>query len=318
MFGHKYFLDTDLLYKRIKITRKQRFSRYLLIFLVSIVVSYSYNLIYIKTKGSIKEKTLIDNINKLKYNYLVLNKKFNNSLYILEYYQSSDKFYRTVLTMDTIPNSFLNLGYGGTKKYEELEYYDNSKLMINSLEQLHLIKNKVLIQSESFRSIQEQTKEWIRELEYLPLISPVNIIIKRGDGIKFREKHPILGTPAWHHGQDFSAPYGTEVYATGAGKIKITGWDRGLGNFIIIEHGYGYETIYGHLSSINIKKESKVKRGDLIGLTGSTGYSTGPHLHYQINLYGKYQNPLYFFNDDLTEDEYYEMIEMLNSQFKIR
>jgi murein DD-endopeptidase MepM/ murein hydrolase activator NlpD len=137
--------------------------------------------------------------------------------------------------------------------------------------------------------------------------------------VKFREVHPVLGTPQWHHGQDFSAPYGTEVFATGAGKVIETGLQKtGFGNFVKIDHGYGFQTIYGHLSQINVTEGMDVKRGDLIGLSGSSGTSSGPHLHYQIDLYGHYKNPLFYFNDDLTEEEYLEMIQTLSSKSKFR
>jgi murein DD-endopeptidase MepM/ murein hydrolase activator NlpD len=318
MFGRKYFLDHDLLYKRIRLTCKQKTLRLFLFLTICAILSWSFNLINNNLKKSIKEIVLTEQIENLKLNYNLLDKEFKNSINILENLQYTDKTYRTILNMDTIEETFLNPGYGGIKKYEELEGYDNSKMMIYSKDQLELIKNKSIVQYESFKSITYQANEWTRELEYLPIISPVNIIIRKGDGIKFRDKHPVLGTPAWHHGQDFSAPYGTEVYATGAGKVKFVGRDKGLGNFIIIEHGYGYESVYGHLSQFKVEQGKYVKRGDLIGLTGSTGYSTGPHLHYQIHLYGKYQNPLYFFNDDLTEDEYIQMIATFNSKFKLR
>jgi len=130
--------------------------------------------------------------------------------------------------------------------------------------------------------------------DYLPLICPVTVTVRRGDGLKFREVHPVLGTPQWHHGQDFSTPYGTEVYATGNGKVIRAGWNiGGHGNYVEIDHGYGYHSSYSHLSKIKVSTGMDVKRGDLIGLSGSSGVSSGPHLHYQIMLYGHYQNPLH-------------------------
>lgn len=316
-FKREYFLDSDLQYKPIKLTKRKKLFRFLIFVILFFVIGSSYNFIYKEINDSPKEKILNENLEELKLKYSILNKRLDNSLEILNNFEISDnKRYRPILNLDTITKDILNQGQGGIKKYDELEGYNNSNLMISTQKQLEFIKSKSHLQYESFKILKYQTDEWIRELEHLPLISPVNIEIRRGDGIKFREKHPILGRPAWHHGQDFSAPFGTEVYATGAGKIKYVGKDRGLGNFITIQHGYGYESMYGHLSSFSVKKGDLVKRGDLIGLTGSTGYSTGPHLHYQINLYGRYQNPLHFFSDNLTEEEYIEMIDTLNSKFK--
>jgi murein DD-endopeptidase MepM/ murein hydrolase activator NlpD len=220
--------------------------------------------------------------------------------------------------MDSIPVSMRNMGSGGVERYEELDGYSNSGLMLTCRKKVNEIKNRATIQFESFKAIEEKKNEWKREMEYLPMISPVNIIYRLGDGMKFRDKHPVLGTPQWHHGQDFSTPYGTDVYATGSGKVIEAGWNSGFGNCIVIDHGYGYRSTYGHLSNIKVTVGLNIKRGDLIGLSGNTGTSTGPHLHYQIDLYGQHKNPLYYFNDDLTEDEYFDMIQTLTAQSKFR
>jgi len=320
MFGKKYFLDEDLQFKIVKPSLKQviiRISMFLLLFLA---VGVLYKFSYFKFKETtIEERVLMKEIEDLKFQYTILNNRFKNSLKTLECLQMTDNnTYRVILGLDSIERTFSNPSIGGIDRYQELRSYENSEMMINSLNLLDLIKNKVAIQQQSYDYIEERTREWIREMAHLPIISPVNTIIKRGDGVKFREKHPILGRPVWHHGQDFIAPYGTEVYATGAGRVKIVGRDEALGNYIVIDHDYGYETYYGHLSAFKVTKGQDVKRGDLIGLTGSTGWSTGPHLHYQINLYGKYQNPLFFFNDDLTEDEYIAMIDTLTARFKLK
>jgi len=150
-------------------------------------------------------------------------------------------------------------------------------------------------------------------LEHLPYIRPVNVTLRLGDGMKFREKHPVLGSPRWHFGQDFCCPIGTEVHATGAGVVAYAGNQRdGFGIKVVIDHGYGYRTIYGHLSEFNVRQGQKVSRGDFIGLSGNTGTSTGPHLHYQIDLFGEHVNPLWYFQDNLTEDEYFMMLEYLS------
>jgi len=108
------------------------------------------------------------------------------------------------------------------------------------------------------------------------------------------------------------------VYATGSGTVIDAGWNGGFGNCVVIDHGYGFRTTYGHLSSIKVSKGLNVKRGDLIGLSGSTGTSSGPHLHYQIDLFGQHKNPLYYFNNDLSEDEYFDMIQTLTSHSSLR
>ncbi len=316
----KYFLDTtDLQYKKVKLAWKVKLFRFTLWFALSIGVALIYGKLFNNIFGSPKEKLLGQEIENLKLQYTFLERQIDNSESILNSLRlSDDNRYRPILDMDSIPESLRNPGYGGVNRFEDLAGYDNTPVMVSLRQRIQNIRNRSTIQYESFKTVVERTKEWEREMEYLPMICPVNVIFKRGDGLKFREIHPVLGTPQWHHGQDFSTPHGTEVYTTGSGRVIDAGWKGGFGNCIVIDHGYGYQSTYGHLSNIKVSVGMNVKRGDLIGLTGSTGTSSGPHLHYQIDLYGKHKNPLHFFNDDLTEDEYFEMIQTLTSRTRFR
>jgi murein DD-endopeptidase MepM/ murein hydrolase activator NlpD len=320
MANHKYFLDySDLQYKKIRLAWKHKLLRLFLWLGASILVTLFYSAIFENIFGSPKEKVLSQDVDNLKLQYSLMGRQITNSVKILNDLELSDaNRYRPILDMDSIPGSFRNPGFGGVNRFQDLEGYNNSNMMISFLTKIEEIRNRTNVQYESFKAIEEKKNEWIREMEYLPMISPVNVIFRRGDGMKFREVHPVLGTPQWHHGQDFSTPYGTEVYATGSGKVIEAGWDGGFGNCVVIDHGYGYQSTYGHLSNIKVTTGLNVKRGDLIGLTGSSGTSSGPHLHYQIDLYGQHRNPLYYFNDDLTEDEYFDMIQTLTSQTKFR
>ena len=151
-------------------------------------------------------------------------------------------------------------------------------------------------------------------MDHFPGYSPVSVKFRLGDGYKFRAIHPVLGTPRMHNGQDFEVPYGTEIYATGDGTVVESGWNSGgFGNHVVIDHGYGYQTVYGHLSAIRVPKGLNVKRGDLIGISGSTGLSSGPHLHYQVEQSGRHANPINFFNNDMSLEEYNEMIQAFES-----
>lgn len=320
MFNHKYFLDlTDLQYKKVRLPWKSKLFRFALWSVAAVATTIIYSSVINGTFGSPKEKELGQEIENLKLKYSIMGMTIDNSLKTLHDLELSDgNRYRPVLDMDSIPNSMRNMGSGGVERYEELDGYYNTGLMVTCLKKVAEIKNRATIQFESFRAIEDKKNEWKREMEYLPMISPVNVIYRLGDGMKFREKHPVLGTPQWHHGQDFSTPYGTNVYATGSGKVIEAGRNSGFGNCIVIDHGYGYRSTYGHLSNIRVTVGLNVKRGDLVGLSGSTGTSTGPHLHYQIDLFGQHKNPLYYFNDDLTEDEYFDMIQTLTAQSKFR
>lgn len=317
---HKYFLDlSDLQFKKVTLHWTHKLFRIGVVIAGSLAITFIYSAIFSSFFDSPKEKVLRQQIESLKLRYSMMERKMDHSVKLLDDLQQSDgNRYRPVLDMDSIPSSIRSMGTGGVDKFEELEGYDNSPLMISCMKKFENIRNRANFQFESYKAIEERETEWQREMEHLPMISPVNVIYKLGDGIKFREKHPVLGTPEWHHGQDFSTPYGTEVFATGSGRVIRAGWEGGFGNCIVIDHGYGYQSTYGHLSNIKVTVGTDIKRGDLIGLTGSSGTSSGPHLHYQIDLFGQFKNPLYFFNNDLSEEEYYVMIKTLTTQAKIR
>jgi len=319
--NRKYFLDpSDLQYKQVRLPWKQKLVRFFLWFSLSLVVSFGYFRAFDWYFGSPKVKQLEQQEDELKFRYSLLYRKFNENFKSVKYFQLSDEIrFRPILNMDTIPSSFKNPGYGGVDRFREFKGLTNGNLIISSREKLEELKNLTTVQDESFKAIGDRTEEWINEFEHIPWICPVDIAYPRGDGIKFREVHPVYGTPRWHFGQDFSCPYGTEVYATGNGKITAAGLSSdGFGNHVVIDHGYGFISIYGHLSKIGVPVGMNVKRGDLIGLSGNSGTSSGPHLHYQVDHYGNHVNPLNFFNDDLSRDEYFKMITQLSSKTKFR
>jgi murein DD-endopeptidase MepM/ murein hydrolase activator NlpD len=317
----KYFLDhNELQYRQVKLPWYKKLIKLFFWLAITIAITVIYGTIFEHFFGSPKEELLNQQIDNLKFQYKLAEKKLDDDFMKMNSLKMSDEIrYRPILEMDSVPESYRNPGYGGIDRFRNLDGYINSGLMKSTRTRIEELKNMINVQDVSFAAIEEKRVEWERMYEYLPMISPVDVTIPLGDGLKFREVHPVTGNPQWHHGQDFSTPYGTEVFATGAGKVIEAGWNRGgFGNFVRIDHGYGYQTIYGHLSSIKVTRGMNVKRGDLIGLTGSSGTSSGPHLHYQIDQYGKHKNPLYYFNDDLTEEEYFDMIQMLTSSTKLR
>jgi len=317
----KYFLDHNKLqYRQVKLPWYKKLLKLFFWLAITIAITVIYGTIFEHFFGSPKEKLLNLQIDNLKFQYKLAEKKLDNAFNTMNSLKMSDEIrYRPILEMDSVPQSYRNPGYGGIDRFRNLDGYINSGLMKSTRTRIEELNNMINVQDVSFAAIEERRAEWERMYEYLPMISPVDVTIPLGDGLKFREVHPVTGNPQWHHGQDFSTPYGTEVFATGAGRVIEAGWNRGgFGNYVRIDHGYGYQTIYGHLSSIKVTSGMNVKRGDLIGLTGSSGTSSGPHLHYQIDQYGKHKNPLYYFNNDLTEEEYFDMIQMLTSSTKLR
>jgi len=284
------------------------------------VVAILYGFIFKSIFGSPKERMLEQQVENIKLEYSLLGKQVENSVKALDDFRvSDDKLYRPILDMDTLPDSYRQAGFGGVDRFSELAGYKNSDLLISFRTRIEEIKSQAKIQNESFKLLEDKTAEWKREMDHMPLISPVDVKFRLGDGFKFREVHPVLGTPRMHYGQDFEVPYGTNVYATGDGKVIEAGWNSGgFGNCVRIDHGYGLQTIYGHLSAIKVTTGMNVKRGDLVGLSGSSGLSSGPHLHYQIEKFGQHVNPINFFNNDISQEEYNEMIQAMESKSKFR
>ena len=196
-------------------------------------------------------------------------------------------------------------GLGGVNRYKNLEGYDNSALITNSAKRIDQITKRLVIQSKSLDEIAKLAEEKEALLKTIPAIQPVqNKDLSRvasGYGMRV---HPILKYRKMHNGMDFTAPPGTPIYATGDGTVTKVGLGSGYGKMVIIEHGFGYKTYYAHMSKYNTKVGRKVKRGEIIGYVGNTGLSSGPHLHYEVWKNGKVVNPVNFYHNDLTPEEY--------------
>ena len=319
--SRKYVLDlSDLQYKQVRLPWKKKLFHFLLWFAGSLAVAFLYGAFISNIFGSPKEKLLTQQIENLKLQYTLVGRELDNSLESLNGFRlSDDKRYRPILHMENVPETYRKAGFGGIDRYSDLTGYQNSDMLIEYKSKIDEIKSMSTVQKESFKTIAERSVEWKREIDHFPGISPVNVKFRLGDGYKWRAIHPVLGTARMHNGQDFEVPYGTEVYATGDGNIVESGWNSGgFGNCIVIDHGYGYQTVYGHLSDIKVSKGQNVKRGDLIGISGSTGLSSGPHLHYQVEQFGKHENPVNFFNNDVNVYEYNDMIQAFESRSKLR
>lgn len=319
--NRKYELDlSDLQYKQVRLHWKLKLLRFFLWFSASVLLAVFYGTVFENIFGSPKEKMLRQQVENIKLQYSLVGRQLDNSITSLNSFRLSDDIrYRPVLDLEIIPESFRKAGYGGVDRFRDLTGYLNSDLLISTRIKIDEIKNMANVQNESFITIADRSAEWKRDMDYLPAISPVSVKYRLGDGYKFREIHPVLGTPRMHYGQDFSVPYGTEIYATGDGTVIESGWNSGgFGNYIVIDHGNGLRSTYGHLSDIKVVKGMNVKRGDLIGLSGSTGTSSGPHLHYQIEKFGEHKDPINYFNDDMSVEEFSEMIQAFESKSKFR
>ena len=313
----KYYYDKKTLsYKRIKSTGIEKI-KYSLYFLISTLFS-SLILIFIFFQffDSPKEKLLNKEIDNLITEYESINDALTQIEIVLDDLQNrDDNIYRVIFEAEAIPSSIRKAGYGGVNRYNHLKGFKNSELVINTSKKLDQISKQLYIQSKSFDEIIDLTKNKTKMLAALPAIQPVSNkdLSRMASGFGYRI-HPIYKTKKFHYGMDFSAKTGTPIYATADGKIaKVSRRRRGFGNHVVIDHGFGYKTLYAHMQKYIVKKGQKVKRGEVIGYVGNTGTSVAPHLHYEVHKNGRKINPVNFYYNDLTPEEYEKMI-FLSSQ----
>jgi len=280
---------------------------------VLLFVAIILNLLYSGIFNTPKEKRLMRENNQLLFQYELLNEKIANlEDVLLDIEKRDDNIYRTIFNTDPIPRSIRDAGFGGVNRYEYLEGFNQSELVIETAQKLDKLTKAVYVQSKSYDEIIGLALNREDQLASLPAIQPISNkdLTRTASGWGFRI-HPIYKILKFHYGMDFTAPTGTEIYATGDGKIVTVEWSRrGYGNQIIIDHGYGYLTLYAHLSSFNVRLGQEVKRGDVIGSVGSTGLSTAPHLHYEVHLNRKAVNPINYYFNDLSPEEFDRMIEL--------
>ena len=309
------FNHETLSFDKIRLGIKQLLLRLFAYFIGSLFLAGIYGFIFAFIFDSPKEKALKREIEQLSLQYELMNREMENVEKVLGHLQETDdNLYRTIFETEPVPSSYREGGIGGVNRYEELEGFSNSDLIVETATRLDRIRKKIYVQSQSFDELIAFAREKEEMLRSIPAIQPVsNIDLKRtASGFGFRI-HPIYKISKFHSGMDFTAPTGTDVYATGDGVVStVKSARRELGNHIIIDHGFGYQSVYAHLDGFNVRVGQKVKRGDVIGFVGNTGLSTAPHLHYEVLANGRNVDPALFYFNDLTPEEYDRMIEIAN------
>jgi len=310
----KYYYDTKTLnYKRIELSGLNKLKRLFYFLIGSAFIGLIMVIVFFQFFDSPKEKRLNREIDVLTTQYEIIEDKLNQVELVLDDIQNrDDNIYRVIFEAEPIPKSIRKAGYGGINRYENLRGYSNSELIISTSEKVDQISKQLYIQSKSYDEIIELAKNKANMLASLPAIQPVSNknLGRMASGYGYRI-HPIYKTRKLHTGMDFSAKTGTPIYATGDGKIsKVRKSRRGYGNHVIIDHGYGYKTLYAHMKKYIVRRGQKVKRGEVIGYVGSSGTSVAPHLHYEVHKNGRKINPVNFYYNDLNPEEYEKMLEI--------
>ena len=309
----KYQFDSNTLtFKKVKLVWEQRIYRSLIFLVVTVFSAVLLNVIYTSVYKSPKILQLEEQREAILSQYDILNDNLNNvNKRIYDIQQRDDYFYRSIFELDPIPSSVREAGFGGTNRYIGLDGFESSDIMIETNKRVDKITKQLYIQSKSFDTVIELAKNKEKMTASIPAIQPLALkdFTRISDFYGMRSD-PFNGKPTMHHGMDFTGPEGADIFATGDGVVIEAGYSiYGYGNRIIIDHGYGFKTIYAHLNKILVDEGQKVKRGDVIGLLGNTGRSTGAHLHYEVRLHNKTENPINYYFNDMTEEEYDLMVE---------
>jgi murein DD-endopeptidase MepM/ murein hydrolase activator NlpD len=307
------FNPESLSFDKIRLGVRTLLLRALAYFIGSVIIAVIYSFIFGLFIDSPKEKALKREIAQLTLQYDLIHKEMGNLEKVIDHLQETDdNLYRTIFGAEPVSATLRQGGSGGINRFSELEGYDNSDIVVETAARLDRIRKRVYVQSKSFDELISLAREKEDMLRSIPAIIPISTRdltrIASGFGLRI---HPVYKISKLHEGMDFTAPLGTEIYASGDGTVEsVSSNKRGMGNYIVLDHGFGYSSVYAHLEGFNVRSGQKVRRGDVIGYVGNTGMSVAPHLHYEIRLNGVNVDPVNYFFNDLSASEYEKMIEI--------
>lgn len=308
----KYRFNAHTLsYDKIVISFKTKLKRFLALFSTTLASSLLLAFIFLQFYESPKTRAMKKENERLLTQYELLYKDLGTVEKVLgELEQRDNNLYRVIFESDPIPSTIRKAGFGGVNRYSQLESLDNSELVVKTAEKLDVLSKEAYIQAKSYDEVMKMALNKEKLVASMPAIMPISNKSLKGtaSGWGFRI-HPIYKIKMFHYGMDFTAPVGTRIYATGDGVVKEVQSDSGgFGKYVVIDHGFGYETLYGHMSNFNVRVGELVKRGSVIGYVGNTGTSTGPHVHYEVHKNGVPVNPQYYYFKDLNAKEYDKMV----------
>lgn len=315
MTKKKYKFNSDTLsYERVGISFKEKAGKITAYISTSLAIALIMVFAFLSFYETPLTKALRRENQRLLSQYELMQRDLGRIENVLaDLQQRDDNIYRIIFEADPIPSSIRKAGFGGVDKYSHLDNLSNSKLIIETAKKLDIIGKEAYIQSKSYDEVLKMALNKEKMLASIPAIMPVaNEDLKRtASGWGYRI-HPIYKVRKMHYGMDFTAPVGTPIYATGDGKVVELAGSRqtkvSFGLYAKIDHGFGYETLYAHMNSFNVRLGQEVRRGDVIGYVGNSGGSTAPHLHYEVHRNGSPVNPQHYYFKDLTPQEFERMI----------
>jgi murein DD-endopeptidase MepM/ murein hydrolase activator NlpD len=313
----KYYYNTNTLrYEKLVVPLRVKLLRILGFLATAIVTGLIIVAFAFRFLDSPKEKLLRMQYERSQQDFLSINGKVRDLEQRLKQLEKRDNdVYRTIFEANPVPDSARAKQLEMEKEIQLVSAMDENELAYSLSATLTSISNRISFQEGSYREIEDMIKDKEKLLASTPAIQPVsNKDLNRvASGFGYRID-PVYKTVKFHAGLDFSAPQGTPIYATADGRVTTAGnKSNGFGNHVIINHGFGYETLYGHMVRVKVRNGQLVKRGEVIGWVGSTGKSTGPHLHYEVHKGGRNIDPIYFFYNDLTPEQYQQILKLAAS-----
>ena len=304
----KYFFNTHTLrFEKVEVPLRVRLLQTFGFIAASIVTGVIIVIVMFQYIDSPKEKLLRQQNQAYKESYSVLQERVKQlELQMNELENRDNDVYRSIFEADPIPDSARVKAMEAKKEVQLIQNLSNSDLLESMIGQLNNLSLRMAYQTKSFEDITDMVKNKEKLLKAIPAIQPVsNKNLNRvASGFGYRVD-PLYKDYRLHAGLDFAAPSGTPIYATADGVVQAAGFNTdGYGNKVVINHGYGYQTLYGHMVRVKARVGQRVKRGEVIGYIGSTGKSTGPHCHYEVIKRGTKVDPVYYFYNDLTPAQF--------------
>ncbi|MBK7102093.1 MAG: M23 family metallopeptidase [Flavobacteriales bacterium] len=314
MSEQKYrFNPRTLNFERIRLSGWQKAKRALLALTPGLLVGVLGIFLVYQFIDSPKEATMRHENQQLLLQYELLNKQLGEVDHVLnDVRRRDDNIYRVIFEADPLPETMRQAGAGGVDRYKDLSGFGSSDLVINTKKRLDKMTRQLVVQSRSLDEVASLVLRKQEMLASIPAIQPIpnEDLTQTAGGFGMRI-HPIHKILKFHAGMDFTAKQGTPIYATGDGRVTFADYStNGYGMHVVVDHGFDYETLYAHLSELKVRNGQKVKRGDVLGLVGNSGLSSGPHLHYEVHKGGTAVDPVNFYFNDLSPAEYARMMEL--------
>ena len=317
---HTYrFNPHTLKYEKVFVSLRDQVRRISFNVLFGVVLGVVIVFVALQFMESPKERSMERELAQYKRQTRLLNDRVERAEKVLENLEErDDALYRTIFESTPIDEAERRSGIGGVERYEEFDQMKNGELLKKTTKRVDDLTKRIYVESKSLDELYDMARNKNERLAAMPAIMPVaknKCKVVSGFGYRF---HPILRYRRLHSGIDMTARKGTPVYATGDGVVRVAGRNpqgmSGYGVVVVIDHGYGFQTLYAHLQNAKVRMGQKVKRGEQIGTVGSTGMSTGSHLHYEVIQNGKKVDPVYYFFNDLTPEEYEEVLELARQE----